>query len=608
MFQRTFKLVAHGRRAARLVSLIALSGTLFTVGCSAPRHREVPAGVFDATPVGTTTGYAVIDGNRAEVPAIKMGNARTIDRILDEGKYDNQVMDHLTHLTTKIGPRLTGSTNNYNASVWAVEQLKSWGLTNARLEKWGTVPARFDRGAGTAKIFLKTERRNEDGSSSPTEDIMLREMQFTTLSWSAGTSGPVRGAVYKMPKDDAEYAAIKDKLKGAWILMDRPSREGMRGLRWQLGDDYRRRADARKRVAEGSKKVEELPILERMIYDGVAGYITASRDERVWTGAVPGWRELDPANIPPDVHVQVRMSDYDCINSRLADGETVEVEINAENRFTPGPIDCHNVVAEIPGTTRPDEVVIISAHMDSWDGPGSQGCTDNGTGTAVMLEAMRLLVASGAKPDRTIRICLWDGEEQGLLGSAEYVKQLKESGQLEKVSACFVDDGGTNYQGGVPAQTQMIEFLAAATAPVNGHFFDTATPEKKPLDCNVKKVERLPSGGSDHGSFIRAGVPGFYWEEVGRAEYGYGWHTQNDKLDLAIPEYLMQSATCTAITAYNLACAPSLMPREIIPEGQPANEERPRRNRQNRSPSEEPAQPGTTSPPPAPATAGQTGG
>ncbi len=551
-------------------AVIALFAAAFMLpGCAAHAPRATPAGVVADAPKAP---YAVIDGKEVPVPAIPMGDPRTVARIIDHGKYDNHVMDHLTYLTTTIGPRLTGSTRNHESRLWAAEQFKSWGLSNVRLEKWGTIPVRFDRGPTYGKIFVSIDKRKEDGTSSPAEDVLLRDMELTTLSWSAGTQGPVRGPVIKMPADEAAYAAVKDKLKGAWILLDRPSREGMRGLRWQLGEDMRRRADARAKLADGSKKLEDFPILERLAFDGVAGYITASRDERVWTGAVPNWRELDIAAIPPDVHVQIRMSDYDCINSRLADHESVQVEIDAKNTFQPGPIDCHMVIAEIPGTTRANEVVIMSGHMDSWDGPGSQGCTDNGTGSAVMMEAARLLLKSGVRPDRTIRFILWDGEEQGLLSSAEYVKRLQESGELANVSACFVDDGGTNFQGGVQALASQRDILAAATAPVNGQFYDTA--DSRPMNVNVRLVETLGTGGgSDHASFNRAGVPGFYWDEKGRADYGYGWHTQNDRLTLAIPEYLMQSATCSAVTAYNLACAPSLMPREVKKE-EPAAEKK----------------------------------
>jgi carboxypeptidase Q len=194
------------------------------------------------------------------------------------------------------------------------------------------------------------------------------------------------------------------------------------------------------------------------------------------------------------------------------------------------------------------------------------------------MEAARLLMAAGAKPERTIRFILWDGEEQGLLGSAAYVKQLQEAGTLDTIVACFVDDGGTNYQGGLPAMAEQRDLLAAATAPVNGQFFDTVS--NKPLNVDITVSDSLGSvGGSDHASFNRVGVPGFYWREVGRADYGYGWHTQNDTLALAIPEYLMQSATCSAVTAYNLACTPEKFPRIVQKEGAEGSQERPRRNR-----------------------------
>ena len=191
----------------------------------------------------------------------------------------------------------------------------------------------------------------------------------------------------------------------------------------------------------------------------------------------------------------------------------------------------------------------------------SAGTTDNATGSSVVLEAARLLAAAGARPDRTIRFILWTGEEQGLLGSRGYVESLSEE-ERAKISAVFVDDGGTNYQGGIPAADAMVEYLTAATAAVNGQFYSET--DGKWLNVNIRPTgEKIKThGGSDHASFNKVGIPGFFWDEVGRAEYGYGWHTQNDQLDLAIPEYLQQSSACMAITAYNLACAPALLSRE----------------------------------------------
>lgn len=313
-------------------------------------------------------------------------------------------------------------------------------------------------------------------------------------------------------------------------------------------------------IDDSPQDLTEEEILEMVLDAGPVGFVSSSKDERVWTTSVNGWRELTPETIAEDLEVIVSSPDYDWINSRLADGAEVELEFDMDNTLIQGPISMHNTVAEIKGTEFPDEVVIVSAHLDSWDGPGSQGVTDNGTGSAVTLEAARILAAVGAQPKRTIRFILWTGEEQGLLGSRAYVDSLSEE-ERAKIVACFVDDGGTNTQGGIVGVEEMRDYLAAATAPINGRVWDEV--DGRYLNVDISIVDDMPrGGGSDHASFNRVGIPGFYWDEVGRAIYGFGWHTQNDKLDLAIPNYLRQSATNTAIVAYNLASAPEILPRE----------------------------------------------
>ncbi len=333
-----------------------------------------------------------------------------------------------------------------------------------------------------------------------------------------------------------------------------------------LADD----PDARYHATMTRDTPDRPSLLERVLLAGPLGFVSSSGDERVWTSAAPGWREMTPDKIAQDIEVNVSEPDYDYINSRLYDGVPLDLEFNLPHTFTPGPIPVYNVIAEIPGTEFPDEVIIVSAHLDSWNGPGSLGTTDNGTGSSVTLETARILAAVGAKPKRTIRFILWTGEEQGLLGSRAYVESLTPE-QLSKISAVFVDDGGTNYQGGLHAIAPMRDYLAAATAPTNGRFFDSSRDAW--MDVNVRIENEMPrGGGSDHAAFNRVGVPGFFWDEIGRANYGHGWHTQYDRLDLAIPEYLVQSSTNSAITAYNLACAPSLLPRAAPPtqEGQQA--------------------------------------
>lgn len=504
--------------------------------------------------------YAVIDGKPAAVPSIQMGDPATIRRIISEGTQRNRVMEHLTHLCEQIGPRLTASSNAEAANRWTMEQFRSWGLT-AEMEAWGEAATRFDRGPSTGRVLRKETRRGE-GEQREESWKTIREMELTTLAWTRGTNGPVQGTVVRMPETEDEYAKVKGQLSGAWVLLKPTGLGGRQGVRaggLRAGDRFKARMEARDKVASGTDPAT-LAIDERVIFDGVAGFISAPMDERdrVWTTAAPQWRERTADKVPPDVEVIVRLSDYDFINSRLTDGDEFKVEFDIQNTLIPGPITLYNTVAEIRGTTWPDEYVYVMGHMDSWNGPGSQGALDNGTGTATTLEAARLLMAAGAKPKRSIRFCLWTGEEQGLLGAKAHVKANEAS--WEKISAVFNDDGGTNYQGGLKATRNMVEMLAAATAPVNGWFIDSSN--QRPMVVNVQGQEKFPRfASSDHYAFVEVGVPGFFWDEVGRQDYGWSWHTQHDQVGYAIPEYLMQSATCAAVTAYNIACAPTLLPR-----------------------------------------------
>ena len=350
-----------------------------------------------------------------------------------------------------------------------------------------------------------------------------------------------------------EFTVAGDGLEGTSTSIENPDRS------FEIG------------VARPAPQPEGPSMLEQVMACGPAGYVSSSKDERVWTSSISGWRTQTPETLAEDLEVIVSEPDYDYINSKLADGADLELEFDMANTLTEGPIPVYDTIAEIPGTEWPDEVVIVSAHLDSWNGPGSQGVTDNGTGSSVTLEAARILATAGAQPKRTIRFILWTGEEQGLLGSKGYVDSLSEE-ERAKIVCCLVDDGGTNTQGGIVGIESMRDYLAAATAPINGRIWDAE--DGKYLNCNVRIQGKMPQGGgSDHASFNAIGVPGFFWDEVGRSVYGYGWHTQHDRLDLAIPNYLRQSATNTAIVAYNLACAPEMLPREIKEEPKEAGEQ-----------------------------------
>ncbi len=462
------------------------------------------------------------------------GDPDVVEKIIDEGKYSSQVWDHLTYLSEEIGPRLTGSTNLDRAHAWTRDKFIEFGLT-ATNEKWGEVPVRFDRGPSYAKM------------TSPANV----EFEMTTRSWAPGTNGPVTGPVFKNPTTLEELAAIEDKLEGAWILSKPQARRGRRRGGGGGGEETDE--------ARAAREVQE-QITSALDEAGIAGRIVSSRNDIVLTGAVRGWRELEYDQLGDEVNMTVRRIDYDAMNSRLSDGEEVTVEANLVHHFAEGPFPLFNTIAEIKGTEWPDEVVIVSGHLDSWDGPGTQATQDNGTGCSTALEAARLLMAAGAQPKRTIRFILWSAEEQGLHGSTAYVKNLSEE-EKAGISAAFVEDGGTNYSGGVSCIASMEPMLARAIAPIQEAFPDL------PMKLDVR--ERMSRfGGSDHAPFVRAGIPGFFFMETGSGgregkNYNFIHHTQHDTMRYAVPEYLVQSATLSAVLAYNLACADTLLPREL---------------------------------------------
>jgi len=444
----------------------------------------------------------------------------TVDKVIEVGQKQNKVMDLLLQLTQGVGNRLTGSAQSLKACQWAEKKFKEFGLKNVALEEWGEMPVSFNRGKRqVAKIVAPFEA----------------DMVFTTDAWLPGTDGPMRGHVVIEPTTMEEYEKVKDQLKGAWLLQN--ARGGMRA------------------PTGGGNRTE---LQQKIDASGILGKVQGTADERVHTGGRFAGLEWD--KLPTERRIKIRKSDYDRIRSYTIIGQKVELMFDIENIFVKGPTKLYNVVADIPGTEKPDEMVIVCGHLDSWDGPGSMGANDNGTGTVVAMEAARLLMKSGAKPKRTIRFILWTGEEQGLLGSRAYVQKHKEL--WPKISAVFNDDGGTNYQGGYQCLESQVPILQAAMDVMNKAF-----PE---LPQKLQVVPRMPTGGSsDHASFNMVGIPGFYTMETGRADYGFVWHTQNDRPEFSIKEYLIQSSTNHALVSYSVANAPTMLPRAPQTDGEP---------------------------------------
>ncbi|TAH37901.1 MAG: M20/M25/M40 family metallo-hydrolase [Planctomycetota bacterium] len=432
--------------------------------------------------------------------------------ILNEGMENNQVMLHMEELVDGIGPRLTSSSNLTEACEWAAERFRQFGLENARLERWGEFPVGFDR-------------RHSRGRLVQPEKL---ELVFGTHAWTPGTNGPVRGPVRLAPADDAALEAARGSFAGAWVLIGSPR------PKWDSSDD-----DFPSRLGAA------------LSAEGIAGVVEGTRD-LIHTG---GRYRLDPDHLPTRVSIRLRGDQHKHLQELLAAGKELVAEFDIDQRFVPGPIPLYNVIAEIPGREKPEELVIFGGHIDSWD--GARGAQDNGTGTCTTLEAARILAAVGAQPRRTIRFMLWSGEEQGLLGSSAYIEQHPE--ENERISAVIVHDGGTNACSGITATPLMLPLFERAFAPLVAA---TAADLDEDLRFRIRKVDALPYPiGSDHDAYLGVGVPGFFWSQNGTQDYNFIHHTQHDYMEHVKEKYQRYTSTAVALTAWRLANAEEMVPR-----------------------------------------------
>ncbi len=448
-----------------------------------------------------------------------------LDKIIDEGMNRNQSMNTLRYLCKRIGTRLTSSENLDKAYAWTQKRFKEFGCVNVHLEQWGEWPVGFQRGKSSGAMV------------SP-EKLTF---EFTTPSWTEGTRGKKKGQAIYAPTTMDEFNAMKDKLKGAWLI-------------------YKASPPRTPRVRPGETPPELTPeqkaaqeLATAINGSGILGRVMASRSELVVTSG--SFRDKTLEDHPMDVSVTIRKSDMDKVIAHLDKNEKVELEFNLNQKFIKGPRKLYNVVAEIPGTEKPDEIVIVGGHLDSWDGPGSEGAADNGTGTTIAMEVARILNKVGAKPKRTIRFVLFTGEEQGLFGSSAYVQAHKD--EWSKISCAIIEDNGANYQSGTYVLESMRPFWEPIIELNNKTFPD--------MPMKLRVLERMPRGGaSDHAPFNGAGIPGFFWDKAGTQDYNYIHHTQYDTFERVPEKYMIQMSVNQSIAAYYQACWPSMMPRAPI--------------------------------------------
>lgn len=480
------------------------------------------------------TPPAAVSENAASDPPKSDPIAETDKKIVEQVKSDkDQLQKDLTYLTANIGPRLTGSSQMDQASHWTEQQFKALGLANAHLESW-TIANSWSRGAASARVIFPT----------------VHELTIASAGWSPATNGTLKGELAvieaKKPEDLEKY---KGKLAGKIVVLKGPAEleppESPVATPWgqgtiplmhpkasELGD---LRAYGRMRAATtkmvGEEKVAALLIGSEKMY-GLLNMSTLARE-----------KPYQPTDFPT---AYIARDDYLQLLRMSASGTPVEIELNLQPSFSGKPVEVYNTVAEITGTEKPDEVVILGAHLDSWD--LGTGATDNGTGSMAVLEAARALTKLNLKPKRTIRFVLFSGEEQGLVGSKAYVQAHKD--ELAKISGVLVHDTGTGK---------------VETVGLMGNYNAKETMDRAlyPLaeSAGLTETSLRSEGGSDHVPFDGAGVPAF-WCMQDPVDYDKTHHSQADVLERVRWDDLTQGAEVLAVFAYNVAQLPDMLPRK----------------------------------------------
>lgn len=500
------------------------------------------------------------------IPAIPQSAVPDInDKIRAEERDHSQIMHTMHYLTDIYGPRLTGSPNHKAAAEWAIKQMKEWGFQNAHLEPWD---------------FGHPGWINERASGyfiSPVHD----QLTFKVLAWTPGTNGIVTAQAMqiippeKPTKDQlaAYLEPFKDKVKGRVVLVgkgdpvavviDVPPRRLDDKVVAERFDPKnpnagafgpQRNAGQQQPDPPGTLKPAE--INEQIDQFLVAhGAVLRANDAHMANGHIRAFnnRTYDLNKVVPTV--VLRNEDFGRIVRILADGTPATLEFNIQNHIYPEGKTSYNTIAEIPGTDKKDEVVMLGGHLDSWH--SATGATDNAIGCAIMMEAARILKAVGVQPRRTIRVALWSGEEEGLLGSKAYVKEHfgdaeNPKAEFYKLDAYFNVDSGTGRIRGasVFGPPAAADVLRQVVAPFADQGVAGAIPNKS-----------RRAGGTDSSSFAEAGLPGIGLGQDPIEYFTDTWHTNIDTYERIIPDDVEKDAVLVAASVYQLAMRDDLIPR-----------------------------------------------
>jgi carboxypeptidase Q len=519
-------------------------------------------------------------------PATESIDLNAYNAIREEGLQHSHVMDYAGGLTDGIGPRLTGSPNMAKANAWTRDQLTKMGCVNAHLEDWGE----FGMGWQQLNTWVRM--------TEPDTAVFVAQ----ATPWSPSTNGPVTAqAISVVIEDEKDIAKYKGKLSGKIVLLgamravpvpDKPfferySDKDLKELESLplSGRDADMEARIERYLKRSKLTSEVIPFLAE---EKVAGVIVPSRDSSNGAGtgiifddngAALGRTPYHKDTAVPFPVVVAQIENYGRVFRLLENHVLVSIEMDVETKFSGDHEHGFDTVAEIPGTDPQlkDEVVMVGGHLDSWI--AGTGATDNGAGSVVAMEVMRILNALAIKPRRTIRIALWSGEEQGLFGSKGYAAQhfgsfplsttpeqmempeflRKPAGPLtlkpeqKLISAYFNVDNGTGKIRGIYTQ---------GNAAVDHIFEQWMAPLK---DLGVTTITNRNTGGTDHLSFDAVGIPGFQFIQDPMDYETRTHHSNMDTHEHLQAADLKQIAVVEAIFVYNAAMRDQMIPRKPLP-------------------------------------------
>jgi carboxypeptidase Q len=482
-------------------------------------------------------------------------------RIRKEGMEHSQILKTMHVLADVYGPRLTGSPNHKRAAEWAIKQMTDWGLVNGHLEPWDFKHPGWLNERLTAHIV------------SPVKDSLVCEV----LAWTPSTRGTVRAKAHQIvlpekPTQDqlTEYfAKERGNVQGRIVLVGKhqlipvnlaptPKRADDKQIAERFDPDARPspRPSPSPTPSPGPNQLTAQQIVDQVdkfLKDN--GVVVRVNDAGREHGQIRAFnnRSFDVSKVVPTV--VIRNEDYGRISRILADGTGVALEFNIVNRIYPEGKTSYNTIAEIPGSDKADEVIMLGGHLDSWH--AATGATDNAIGCAIMMEAVRILKTLNLKPRRTVRVALWSGEEQGLLGSQAYVKE--HFGTFENPKPGYEKFGGYfNIDSG----TGRIRGASVFGPPEAGTILrDILKPFKDDGVAGTIATRSRNLGGTDSTSFNKAGLPG-----IGLAqdpiEYGsHTWHTNLDTYERILEDDVKKDAVIVATALFQLAMRDELLPR-----------------------------------------------